>query len=84
MEQEPDLKIPFGCDIGVSKEMYEAFEEALIKKFVEKVSPVEVAGFGGMKIFVQPHIPKDMIIVIGPDPDSPGRTKVIKIIKFVP
>jgi hypothetical protein len=84
MDQDSDLKIPLGCDIGVSKEMYEKFEEALIKATVEKLVPVEVGAFGGMKVFVQPYMPENMAVIVGPDPDLPGRTKIVKIIKFVP
>jgi hypothetical protein len=78
------FEIPFGCELGVSKSMYESFESALIKQVVEKSVPIEVGALGGIKIFVQPHIPPDMVLIVGPDPNCPGRTTVLKIIKFVP
>jgi hypothetical protein len=84
MNNEVQFDIPFGCDLAVSKEMYEKFEEALIKKVVEKAVPVEVGAFAGIKICVQSYIPKDTILIVGPDPDCPGSIRVVKIIKFTP
>lgn len=77
------FEIPLGCDLVVSKERYEAWTEALIKATVEKLAPVEVGALGGIKIYVQPHIPLDMIFMVAPDPDFHGRTKIVKIIKLV-
>lgn len=78
------FEIPLGCDLVVSKERYEAWTEAFIKATVEKLIPVEVGALSGIKIYVQPYIPLDTIFVVGKDPDFPGRTKIVKIIKLVP
>jgi hypothetical protein len=77
-----ELLIPVGCHLAVSKETYDKFEEALIRAAAEKFEVVISGALGGVKIFVQPYIPNDTILVVGPDPDFPGRTKVFKIIKL--
>lgn len=82
MSQE--FTIPLECDLlGVSKETFDRMTEAVIKRIVETCVPIEVGSLDGIKIYVQPHIPKDMILMLGKDPDFPGRTKILKIVKFV-
>lgn len=81
MDSVESLIIPFGSQLVVTKEMYDRFADAVIEKALEKLPQVKME-LGGIKVVVHQHIPKNMAMIVGPDPDFPGGMRVLKILKF--
>jgi len=78
-----DLSIPDGVTgLQVSKETFDTFAEEFLKKVVEEAVPS--GSFGGIQVSVHPYIDKNTILMVGPDPDFPCYTRVVKIVKFTP